>query len=217
LLAVTGVGLILINQRSTWIAFAVAGLACLVMSGQIRRVVLAMVPIALAATIVALIWGRQVSSVFDFPLAHLLDASSGTGADRIIRWRLAWEFFLTRPFNDWVWSWRIYLVDLLLPYPPHNFVLQIAVTEGVAGLAFCASVFWTGLRGAWSLGRRDAEARALVGWLIVAVVFLLLNASYYLPTSIPLLVAALAALASRLDWLRQAGVDGPDSPIAATG
>ena len=52
---------------------------CLVMSGQIRRILPAMVPIALVAAVVALIWGRQVSRMFGYTVSHMFDVSSGNG------------------------------------------------------------------------------------------------------------------------------------------
>ena len=211
LLVIAGAGLMLNNQRSDLIALAVAGLVCLVMSGQIRRILPVMVPVALLATIVALIWARQLSSVFGWTLAHMAD-TSGTGADRLMRWRLAWDQFSSRPFNDMVWSWRYYLS--YTPYESHNFALEVATTEGLAGLAFYGSILWTALSGAWSWGRRDAEARALIGWLVAYVVYSLLNANHYLPISMPLLVGAFAALASRVDWLRRASGQGSDSHVA---
>jgi O-antigen ligase len=213
-LVLASVGLVLANQRSGLIAFAVAGLVCLGMSGQYRRILPALVPITLVAAIVALLWERQANSVFGFTLSHLLDISSGNGADRLMRWRLAWDFFVSHPFNDYVWSWRYYSTYLSDAYQPHNFVLEIAGREGVVGLAFYGSMLWAVLRGAWNWGRHDAEARALIGWLVFYVVFSLMNANHYLPTSLPLLVAATAALASRVDWLRRVGGHGtsPDVP-----
>jgi O-antigen ligase len=213
-LVLASVGLVLANQRSGLMAFAVAGLVCLGMSGQYRRILPALVPITLIAAIVALLWERQANSVFGFTLSHLLDVSSGNGADRLMRWRLAWDFFVSHPFNDYVWSWRYYSTYLSDAYQPHNFVLEIAGREGVVGLAFYGSMLWAVLRGAWNWGRHDAEARALIGWLVFYVVFSLMNANHYLPTSLPLLVAATAALASRVDWLRRVGGHGtsPDVP-----
>jgi O-antigen ligase len=213
-LGLAAAGLVLTNHRSDLIAFAVAGLLCLFMSGQFRRALTAIVPIALVAGIVALLWGGQVSTIFGYTVSHLFDISSGNGADRMMRWRLAWEFFSARPFNDYVWSWRYYLVNLGEAYAPHNFALEIAGREGVAGLLFYGSMLWTPLHRAWEWGRRDTEARALVGWLVFYIVFSLMNANHYLPTSMPLFVGALAALASRIDSLSHAGGRDRDGDFA---
>jgi len=203
LLAVSLVGLTLTNHRSGLIAFAIAGLACLVMSGRLRRLLPWLVPTALIVLVAALVWGEQFGSVFSYTLSRLLDVSSGNGADRLMRWRLAWELFVDRPFNDYVWSWRYYLINLAQPYQPHNFALEIAVTEGVVGLAFYGSVLWVALRDAWHWGRSDAESRALIGFLVAYLLFSFANANWYLPVSIPLLVGAVGALVARVDVLRK--------------
>jgi len=211
LVAITG--LMLINHRSDLIALAVAGAVCLAMSGQIRRVLPAIVPIALGALVIAAIWGRQLGSAFGYTMSHLFDIGSGNGADRMMRWRLAWNYIQSHPFNDYVWSWRYYSVNLPLVYQPHNFALEIAGQEGVAGVLFYGSVLWTALRSAWSWGRRDAEARALIGWLIAYIGFSLMNANHYLPSNMPILVGAVAALVSRVDWLRRGDGGSPETEV----
>jgi O-antigen ligase len=214
LLGVSLVGLALTNHRSGLIAFAIAGLACVAMSGQIRRLVPWIVPVASISTVAWLLWGRQASSDFGYTLSHLFDVSSGTGADRVTRWGLAWNFFASRPLNDYVWSWRYYLVYVQEAYQPHNFALEIAVTEGLAGLIFYGSMLTTALRGAWSWGRKDPEARALIGYLIAYLVFVFANANWYLPVNIALLIAAVAGLAARVGQLRAAEVsDVPNEEV----
>jgi len=203
LLGVSLVGLTLTNHRSGLIAFAITGVLCVVMSGQVRRLVPWIVPAALIAAVAGLLWGQQANSIFGYTLTHLFDVVSGNGADRLMRWRLAWEFFTTHPINDYVWSWRYYLVHLQEGYQPHNFALEIAVTEGVAGLAFYASVLGVAFRDAWKWGRKDAEARALIGYLVAYLVFVFANASWYLPVNFALMVGGVAALVARIDHLRK--------------
>jgi O-antigen ligase len=202
-LALAALGLAFTNHRSGFLAFACAGVLCLVMAGQLRRVLPAMVPVILVAAVAVLVWGSQLERIFGYTLGHLVDRNSANGADRLLRWGLAWEYFLSRPFNDWVWSWRYYLVDMKGDRQPHNFFFEILITEGVVGLVFYGSLFWTAFRNAWAWAWRDAEARALIGWLVAYVLFMLMNANHYLPTNLPLLVAAVAALVTRVDWLRR--------------
>jgi hypothetical protein len=212
-LALAAAGLVFTNHRSDLIAFAAAAAVCLIMSGQLRRVLPALAPIALVSAVVALVWERQFNNAFGYTLSHLFDISSGNGADRMMRWRLAWEWIAAHPFNDFVWSWRYYLTNLSETYQPHNFALEIGGEEGVAGVAFYGSTLWIALRGAWGWGRRDAQIRALIGWLVFYIIFSLMNANHYLPTSMPMLVAAVAALASRADQLRLAVDRAPALPL----
>jgi len=223
LLGVSLVGLTLTNHRSGLIAFAIAGLVCIAMSERVRRLVLWIVPAALIATFVLLLWGQQVGSVFGYTLSHLLDLGSGNGADRLMRWRLAWDYFASRPFNDYVWSWRYYLVYMQNAYEPHNFIGGIAVTEGIAGLIFYGSALTSSLWGVWRWGRKDAEARALIGYLIAYFVFTFANANWYSQLNFALFVGAVAALVARVDQLRVVEVSHvpkgeaePDSHLART-
>jgi hypothetical protein len=217
LLLIPLVGLVLTNMRSGYIAAAIAGLACLVMSKQLRRVVPWFVPAALIAVVVVLLWGHQASDALGYTMSHLLDLSSGNGADRVTRDVLAWNFFLRYPFNDYVWSWRYYLVYVQDPYGAHNFVMDIAVTEGIAGLAFYGSMLWVALRHAWSWARKDTEARILVGYLILYIVFQLANGGWYEPVNMALFVAATAALVARTDRLRAADASGVPADDAVRG
>jgi hypothetical protein len=211
LLGVSLVGLALTNMRSGMIAFAIAGLACIALSGQIRRFVLWIVPAALIAALVGLLWGQQANSVFGYQLSHLFDLGSGNGAARLVQWRAAWDFFASRPFNDYVWSWRYYSIHMQDPSMVHNSILEVAVTEGVAGLIFCGSMLRTALRGAWNWGRKDAEVRVLLGYLVAYLVFVFANASWYEPANSALFIAALAGLAARVDQLRATEVSAVPS------
>lgn len=202
LLGIPLIGLVLTNMRSGYIAFAVAGIACLVTSKQVKRAVLWIVPAALIGIVVALAWGRQVTEALGYTMTHLLDFSSGNGADRVTRDVLAWNFFVRYPFNDYVWSWRYYLVYVQDAYGAHNFALNVAVTEGVAGLIFYAAVLWTAFRDTWKWVWEDVEARALTFYLVAYVIFQFANGGWYAPVNIALLVAAVAALVARIDRLR---------------
>jgi hypothetical protein len=208
------VGLALTNHRSAFLAFAVAAVFLLVASGRWQRAVVWAVPVALVAVIVGLSAEEQLRRVFGFTAGQLLDFTSGNAADRLARWQLAWQAFVSRPFNDYVWSWSYYVVYVRDAYPPHNFVLEIAVTEGLVGLAFYGSVIWTTLRAGWDWVRRDAIVRALVGYVIAYLTFSLANATLYQLATAPLLVAAIAAIAARVEELRVPAIgDGADAGI----
>ena len=208
LLAIPLAGLLLTNMRSGYIACAVAAVACLVLSKQVRRVVPWIVPVALVAVVVGLLWGQQAGSAFGYTMSHLFDLGSSTGADRVARDVLAWNYFAKYPFSDYVWTWRYYLVYLQNPYGPHNFVANIAVTEGVAGLVFYASILVVALRHTWSWVWKDVEVRMLVCYLLLYLVFQSANSGFYAPVNIALFIAAVAALVARIDRLRREKASG---------
>jgi len=208
LIVISLVGLVLTNHRTGMIAFALAGVACVLLSGRARQLVAWLVPLGLAAAIGVALVGQRGASIFGYTFAHLFDFSSGNGADRLMRWRLAAEFFTARPINDYVWSWRYYLVNLAQPYQPHNFALEIAVTEGLAGIVFYLAVLTAPLRAAWAWVRRDAIARALFAYIFIYIAFSVGNANWYLPLNFALLVGGVAGLTARVDQLRRADAAG---------
>lgn len=215
LLAIAGLGLLLANHRSAVVAFAVAGLVCVALAGNFRRVLPVMVPTALVAVIIYLVWEQQLGRMLGYTLTRMFDVTSGTGLDRATRWRLAWDFSAHHPFNDLVWSWQTGARATGDAESPHNFVLEVLGREGVAGLVFYGTLLLGAMRSGWSRARSDAEVRALLGWLVFYVVFSLANANHYDPTSMPLLVAAIAATASRVDWLDRSSAQSSDGHAAA--
>jgi hypothetical protein len=196
------VGLALTNHRSGVIAFGLVTVFALVASGRWRRLIVWVVPAALVAIIVALSAEQQLTRVFGYTMGSLLDLSSGNAVDRLARWELAWQAFASHPLTDYLWSGSYYLVYVKDAYPPHNFILEIAVTEGLAGLAFYGSVLWISLRAGWGWVRHDAVVRALVAYVIAYLTFSFANATLYQPATAPLLVAAVAAIAARVEQLR---------------
>jgi hypothetical protein len=190
-------GLALTNHRTGVIAFVAAGLCAVLLTGKASVVVRWAVPVALVALFAAVAWAFGTFGAFDYTFSRLLDASSGNAADRLSRWILAGDFFLARPFNDYVWSWRYYLVDLPQMYVPHNFLLEIAGYEGVAGLAFYCAMAAGVVKTAARFARRDPITLALVVYLVGYATFCIANANWYAQANMPQLVAAVAALAAR--------------------
>jgi O-antigen ligase len=184
------------------VAMGVAALAGLAASKRLMRVVAWAIPVALLALMVYAVWGDRLGSVYGYTVSHLLDMGSATGADRMRRWGLAWDFIRTHPFNDYVWSWQRYLLHLTAGYEPHNFVLEVGTTEGIAGFVFYAAILSTAARTAWKHLRDDAQTRALACFLLLYVVFSTGNTNWYSYDSLPLFVAVIAALAARADSLR---------------
>ncbi len=193
------IGLALTNHRSGMITFLVAGLVYVIWSGKLSHLFFWTIPAGLVILVVVLAWGQDVQGVFAYTFTRLLDISAGNGADRVYRWGLAWDFFVSRPVNDYVWSWRYYLVDLKDSYAPHNFVLEIAVSEGVAGLAFYSALVGGAVYRATRLVRQDAQVRVLVAYVIGYLTFCLANTNMYSLANMALLVCAVGALVVRID------------------
>jgi len=193
------VGLALTNHRSGMIAFAVAALVYVVWSGKLSHLAFWAIPGGLVVLAVVLAWGHDLQGVFAYTFTKLLDVSAGNGADRVQRWGLAWQFFVSRPVNDYVWSWRYYLVDLKEAYAPHNFVLEIAVSEGLAGIAFYSALIGGAVHRAMRSVRQDAQIRVLVAYIVGYLTFCLANTNMYSLANMALLVCAVGALVVRID------------------
>lgn len=192
-------GIALTNHRSGILVLAIGGMVLLLHREKRGPALVWLTGGALGMGVLALAWGAELSRVFGYTLARLLEFSTGNGADRLLRWGLSWEFFTSRPFGDFVWSWRYYLVDLADPHGPHNLVLDIATIEGVVGLAFYGPLIWIVLSYAWPQMKHSPRIRALGAFLIMYLGFGLLNATFYALACMPLFVAAVAATAVFVD------------------
>lgn len=194
-------GQTLTGFRSGLIALGLAGVSGLTTSKRLHKAVLWTLPVLALGAIVFLLFNAQITAMYSYVLSHLLDFQSTNALDRFERWGLAWDYFRAHPFNDYAWSWRRYLVTLELGYEPHNFILEIATTEGIAGLAFYGTLLVLAVRAFWKRIWTDGEVRAIACFLIAYVFFCTLNATWYAYSSLPLFIAALAALATRVDEL----------------
>jgi hypothetical protein len=212
------VGQTLTSFRSGLVALVVSGGVGLVTSKRLMRAALWIVPLGLLAVMALIVWGPAIREVYGYTLGSLLDLGSNTAADRLMRWGLAADFIRSHPFNDYVWSWRFYPINLRGAYGPHNALLEIGATEGVAGIVFYVTILLrlvsSSVRNLWT----DVETRTVVCFLIAYLVFASANTTWYATASMPLLVAALAALVARLDEIRHADVQSeramPDGSMA---
>lgn len=196
--ALAVIGQTLTGFRSGLIAYGLATVTGLWASKRLSRLAVWLVPAGLIGAVVYLLWNPAASAVYGYTLNHLFDLGSRNAVDRFTRWGLAWQFFQTHPFNDFVWSWHRYLINLSqgLGYEPHNFVLEIATTEGIAGLVFYTSIVAAVVVTAWRRMRDDGEIRAVGCFLIAYLVFSAVNANWYAYSSMPVFVSAVAALAA---------------------
>lgn len=210
LFVVSLAGLTMTNHRSGIIGFGVAAVACVLMSGRVRRLAYWAVPASIAGGLVVLLFGDEIGRMFGYSFGRLIDFGTGTGADRMGRWQAALAYVTSKPLNDYTWSWTYYGVRFKDAFPPHNFVLETGAVEGIAGFLFYAGMLTVALRRVWHRVRTDAHARALVGYLIAFGVFSFGNANWYAPVSMLLLAATIGGLVARGDALveQSAGAAG---------
>jgi hypothetical protein len=198
--------------RSGILAYGLAGLTGLLTSRRLSRVATWVLPAALLVAVVLLMWSSTTNAIYGYTLNHLFDLGSTNAVDRMTRWGLASDFIRAHPFNDYVWSWQRYLLQLNLGYEPHDFILEIGTTEGIAGFAFYGVLIVTVASAAWKRIWDDAETRAVTCFLLAYVVFSGLNANWYSYSSMPLMIAAVTAVVARLDQLAREAAGAQHDP-----
>ena len=175
-------GIALVNQRSGYVALICALVAQFFMSLRISwRVVSVMVAVVILGIAMSMA-SPTFRNNATYSLRTMFNAQADTSAeDRVQRSELAWNYLMTQPLGDYVWTGRYYLVDFgvgTTAFEPHNFVIQALDEQGwiSAGLLFAAigSVLWLG----WSLRRKDRIASVMTTYLVFYLAFCLFNTSF---------------------------------------
>jgi O-antigen ligase len=208
LLAVTGViGILMANHRSAFIALLVVLPLLFRPRNKVARRLLVVLLLGLGAALVMLaLVSLTPGDAFGYSAARLLDFTTGNGADRLMRWRLAAATFWATPFNDITWTDQWYLVDLARNYGPHNWILEVLVSEGVLGFAFYLGVFAQTLRYSRRWARQDGVVTGLSTFVAFFIVFCSFNANFYAMANQSLLWLAIALLSHRAEQLQQDAV-----------
>jgi len=197
LLAVTG--LILANHRSGIMALLVSLVVQLIaMRGLARRVVLLL---TLAVVVVAgvLLASPAVRDSVAYSLRTMTNAEADPNAsDRVVRAKLGMAYFQEHPLGDFIWNQRYYLVNMTgaNSYAPHNFVVQLLVTQGLVATGLFLSVIALALIIAWR-NRRDALSAVMLSYLSFYVVFCAFNTNIDVNQNVALFVVAVALVLYR--------------------
>jgi hypothetical protein len=195
-LAALGAGaLLVVDHRSGIVALAAAILVLLVaMRGVTRRAVLAVGVFAVLG--VAVVYSSPfVRTSIEYTFRTLVNPSADVNAsDRITRPILALDYFQQHPWGDFIWNQTYYLVNLgKYSYGPHNFPVQLLVTQGtIATLLYLAPVIITiGL--AWR-NRNHAEGAVMLAYLTFYLVFCLFNTNIDQIENVALLYVPMALI-----------------------
>lgn len=178
--AVGVLGLFLANHRSSYIAI----LACLPVvfrseNRTLRRVIIGLSIAAMIFLAALAVTSVIPSSAIGYSFKHLFDYETGTGADRLMRWQGAWRIVTSDPFKDILWTspgsaWSL-LSDA---YIPHNWLLEVGVTEGIVPLVLYLVIIFNAFRAAWPW-RREPLAAGVFAYGLFYVVFSTFNANFY--------------------------------------
>jgi hypothetical protein len=178
--AIGVIGLLLANHRSSYIGL----LAVLPIVIQSKHRVTRLLLFSISATAAAALLLLAVSSAipvgaFAYSFTHLFDFESGTGADRLIRWRLAWDVFSHSPFNDVLWTPAESITMLRSDaYAAHNWMLEVGVAEGLIPLFLYVGIIGETIRGTLRV-RREPVVAGVLAYTVFYVVFSLFNGNFY--------------------------------------
>jgi hypothetical protein len=197
-------GIVFSNHRSGFLALLAGFGMQMLATGRItRRVVLTLVAIALVSGVVYYGAPSMRESV-SYSLRTMFSSSSdATAEDRVQRSQLGWDYFLVHPVGDYVWNQRYYLVNVPYNFPPHNFVIQLLVTQGVvASSLFFAMVGSAGVI-AWR-NRRDPTSTIMLSYLTFYLVVCLFNTTIDTYENMALLPVTIAMILHQNRALRAA-------------
>ncbi len=137
------VGFILINHRSAYLCFAaVFAIYLLLKSKELFRT-LRNSGIVFGASMLAI---YQIPTLWDSFIGRVvssLDTGDENAASRIVRWFIAFNYFLQNPINGSMLKNQYYPDSEMGPnmFPPHNFVFETLSTQGLIGMGFYVALF----------------------------------------------------------------------------
>jgi hypothetical protein len=203
-IALAGFGLA--NHRAGIVAFLTSfGVVLAMMRAVSKRVIIAFLLVALMSVGVFATASATVRDSLAYSVRTSLSVTSDqTAKDRLTRSALGLTYFEQHPLGDYVWNQRFYDVNLgEADFVPHNFVVQILVTQGAVAGAFYFAIIIATLAVAWR-NRSDRLSGVMLAYLVFYLTFCLLDANIDLPENICLFYVAVAVVLHQNRELRLA-------------
>jgi len=173
ILALAGLGVA--NYRSGLLAFMASFVAVLVTMRGISRRALIALAIVVVMGFGVMLGASNVRKSIDYSLATMLNSSSDqTAQDRVTRSLLGFQYFEQHLLGDYVWNRAYYLVNLGWDFVPHNFVVQLLVTQGAIASALYFAIIGATFFIAWR-NRRDRLSSLMLAYLVFYLTFCLFN------------------------------------------
>ena len=197
--------LVLTNHRSAFLALLAALIAQMLATGLVTRR-LAMTFAVVAVMGAGLYYASpSVRDSITYSFRTMIDANADvTAQDRIVRSRMALDYFAEHPLGDYIWNQRYYLVNVSFDFVPHNFVVQRLVTQGMIGSALFFAVIGITIFLGWR-NRRDHTSAFCLSYLTLYLVFCFFNANIDLQENQALFAAAAAVILHQNRILQEDG------------
>ena len=217
-LAIVAAGaVVMTNHRSAFLALLAALMVQVLASGRItRRVALALAAVAVMG-IGVYFASPTVRNSVSYSLRTMFNPSADvTSQDRVVRSLMSLAYFGQHPLGDNIWNQRYYLVQVTYNFPPHNFVVQRLVTQGMIGSALFFAVLGVVVVLGWR-NRRDRCSAFCLTYLALYLVFCSLNANIDLRENQALFAVVVAMILARNRSLQEAVAKPPEvSDVAAS-
>jgi hypothetical protein len=191
-LALVGIGLA--NHRAGLLASVVAFVVAIVaLRGVGKRAMIALVVVIAVSSGIYLVSSAQVRESVAYSVATVVNPSSDqTAQDRLIRSSLGLTYFAQNPLGDYLWNRSFYSVNLgKADFVPHNFVVQLLVTQGVIAAGLYFAIIGATLFIAWR-NRHDRLSGVMLAYLVFYLTFCLLNANIDLRENVSLFFISVA-------------------------
>jgi O-antigen ligase len=178
LLAMLGAAaLTLTNHRSGILALIVACGVQMLAAGRVTRRIAVILLVAVVTGVAVYYASPAVRDSVTYSLRTMIDANADvTAQDRVVRSRMALDYFAEHPLGDYIWNGRFYTVTVAYDFPPHNFVVQRLVTQGVIAGSLFFAVIGVTVAVAWR-NRRDHLTAFALAYLALYLAFCFLNAN----------------------------------------
>jgi hypothetical protein len=187
-------GIVMSNHRSGFLALLAGFGMQMVVTGRItRRVVVSVAAIAVVGALVY--WGApSMRASASYSLRTMLSSNSDASAqDRVVRTRLGFDYFVQHPVGDYIWNQRYYLVNVWYNFPPHNFVVELLVTQGVVASLLLFSVIGVTAAIAWR-NRADGTSAVMLSYMTFYLVVCAFNTTFDQYENFALLPVAIALI-----------------------
>lgn len=189
--------LALTNHRSAILALIAGGAVQMLAVGRVTRRIAVVLLVVVVAGVALYYASPTVRDSVAYSFRTMIDANADvTAQDRVVRSRMALDYFAQHPLGDYIWNQRYYAVNVAYDFPPHNFVVQRLVTQGVIASSLFFAVIGVTIAIGWR-NRLDNTTAFALSYLVLYLSFCLLNANIDLLENQALFAVAVALILHR--------------------
>lgn len=121
--------------------------------------------------------------------AASFDVEDPNARDRMLRWGMSFDYFLSNPINGSMLETKYYADDEALKgfYAPHNSILEILSTQGIIGFAFISIILFYVFKIAFK-NKHDPITLQMIYIIIFYLFYSLFNVTFFLHWNVLILM-----------------------------